>query len=1099
MEAIVSKRLSNTAICEEIVVSMLKNFTGDVYKIKEEIVKYKSELIEFVKNYNNTLSGRSLLIEEVFGGKIGKEFCEKNLQLQAIDLLYIFSVLHQMSLELKDAYDPTKNSLSAFNSRKIKGCFYTPYEIAYYITKESMLNFLNTKNKPIKELKILEPCVGTGIFVVALVDCLMEDSDLRKYVKNKEDIVHLIEYNLTCVDIDIEALGFYKNYMPFHLSYYYIMALGDLGNKVYHDNILLSDSFINKFNDYYDIIFFNPPYELLKPNSNEFRYDDGIVDQEAFNYHHSKTQSIKKQLKENNIYEYSRNGMLNLYKFFIELTIKKLSANGASIGFIVPLTILGDYQCRDLRKYLLSRNGINSVVIIPEKNKFFNGVIQAFTILNITKGNHTQQMAIKGNVSSTKDLFLQPSLTVHYDSLKKISFNEIITPLNDLDVSVIDKLSTAHKIGDLSDCILNLRGEIDLTKYKPHITASRIGTPLIRGCNIGYYQNITGNCGQISCHYIDDRSFKKSIFDSKIKLSHSLVERIACPQISNLRTAKRLKFSYLRKGNYLGNSCNYLLISKKEELDTWYGITYESLLCLLNSSIYNYIFKLTSTNNHISNNQINDLPILLSKEKKWLYVNLKNIFMKYVNGYIDIDETEIFVDAHVFCLYEIKPNQIRHVLNNESRQYQYIERVLSLKERLKDALIYNHQVSSLSEMDIEMIRSIPPGGNWKNIPESIPSKRLEQIRRSGGRTTLYGRLERDLPSYTISTYFNRPGNGTFIHPDYYHDNIIGYTQNRLISHREAARLQSFKDTFIFKGGKGSVLKQIGNAVPPLLSYHLAKSISQYMNKADLKVVDLFCGAGGLSIGFKEAGYAVVLAIDNDKKAIETFQMNHEETYTICGDIEAPNIKSMLYGKIEGVDVDIIIGGPPCQGYSHAGLRVIDDPRNLLFREFVSLVEKKKPSMFLIENVVGLLSINSGKTYKSIISCFAEIGYEVIGATLNAAEYGVPQRRKRVFIIGSRFHIDDRIFPKPSFSLPNSTKAKQLSLFEPFSLPSAITVEEAISDLPFIINDFGNYEVATPFPWGFSEYQAYMKGLISYERFYELKKKSHSNCFKMELN
>ena len=145
-------------------------------------------------------------------------------------------------------------------------------------------------------------------------------------------------------------------------------------------------------------------------------------------------------------------------------------------------------------------------------------------------------------------------------------------------------------------------------------------------------------------------------------------------------------------------------------------------------------------------------------------------------------------------------------------------------------VLYNHVCSSLSELDMEMIRSVPEGGNWQDIPASTVEKsaRLTQIRRSGGRTTYYGRLKDSLPSYTINTYFNRPGNGTFIHPK----------QNRLISLREAARLQSFSDRFRFLGSNSSRYKQIGNAVPPFLARAVAALLKPGL------VIDLFSGAGG---------------------------------------------------------------------------------------------------------------------------------------------------------------------------------------------------------------------------------------------------------------
>ena len=136
-------------------------------------------------------------------------------------------------------------------------------------------------------------------------------------------------------------------------------------------------------------------------------------------------------------------------------------------------------------------------------------------------------------------------------------------------------------------------------------------------------------------------------------------------------------------------------------------------------------------------------------------------------------------------------------------------------------LLYNHIAPKFSELEKQMVVHIPPGGNWSNIPESVPSKRLEQIRRNGGgRTTYYGRLRWEKPSYTISTYFNRIGNGCHIHPE----------QDRLISIREAARLQSFPDNYRFTGSKGAIHKQIGNAVPPLLAYKISLIVSKIMVK-----------------------------------------------------------------------------------------------------------------------------------------------------------------------------------------------------------------------------------------------------------------------------
>jgi len=323
-----------------------------------------------------------------------------------------------------------------------------------------------------------------------------------------------------------------------------------------------------------------------------------------------------------------------------------------------------------------------------------------------------------------------------------------------------------------------------------------------------------------------------------------------------------------------------------------------------------------------------------------------------------------------------------------------------------------------------MVKSILPGGNWKDIPLDIPSKRLENIRKTGGRTTLYGRLSWDKPSYTITTYFNRPGNGAYIHP----------VQDRVLSAREAARLQSFPDNYIFEGSKTSLCKQIGNSVPPLLAYSIGKKIKEVAKVS--KVLDLFCGAGGLSKGFEWAGYNIVAANDILKSACDTYRRNHKNTYVIEGDITKDEVKNKLLEKLKSKNVDIVIGGPPCQGFSYAGKRMIDDPRNFLFKEFVEIVSKIKPRVVLLENVEGILTSNKGKTYKSIKKSFESLNYSMEGRKIHAVKYGVPQKRKRVILIGILGKKPEKCFP-----------GEIIQDEENF-----ITVRDALSDLPSIKGD-----------------------------------------------
>jgi len=1094
MDKLIAERYSNKQLCKGIYEKILDYILKEHCQPKEEIERAKELLLEFLKGRQSKALSTGISAFNIFS----KEYFEQGFiqlgehPLTAIDIFILYNRLHQLTLELVDEKDQEVARIMLHNSRKARGTYYTPYSIAIYIVSECIKNYIAQNPMGLEEeLKILEPCVGTGVFILALSDLLLDKrSPLSQ--QNRVNVKRLIEDRLYCADIDAAAIEFLKIYLPFHLLYYFGLEIDArrFSEHVHLRNSLISPPSISSKCGIFDVSFFNPPYELLKPNMSEFKSEDGHVATDTFQSYKESTSTLKVILKKSGYYEYSIQGMLNLYKLFIELATDVVSAERANIGFIVPLTFLGDFQCRDLRKHILSKHRINSIVMIPESNDFFEGITQAFCIVNITKNEKTAEIRVKKDVSNMEELFAKQDGSIDYEILKRLSRNEVIVPLSETDIQIIDNISENKKLAELDSIFLNLRGEIDLTKYKSKINSQFAKAPLIRGDSIGLYRDSHEMCRKDRIDLLDNKEFIEESYSEDIKLSHPRSKRIACQQISNLKSPRRLKFSMIKEGIYLGNSCNYIIIRNPTELERDYGITYETLICILNSSIYNWRFKLTSTNNHISNNELDDLTVPLHEEMRWAYINLKNLYMKYKNGYIGLYELEAHVDAHVFNLFNITVDQIGHILESEGKSKPYVDYVTKINIALANSLIFNHITSKLSDLDMDMIRSVPPGGNWKNIPKSIPSRRLDQIRKSGGRTTLYGRLRRDRPGYTISTYFNRPGNGTYVHPDYY-DESVGevFAQDRMISFREAARLQSFKDDFVFSGSKTTMLKQIGNAVPPLLGFHIARSLIASSKIREPRIIDLFCGAGGLSHGFREAGCKIVLGLDNFADALLTYQNNTPGAEIINGDIRKKESKEALYERLGELNAEIIIGGPPCQGYSHAGWRMIDDPRNFLFKEFVQIVMERQPLFFLMENVEGLRTINSGKTYSGIIECFREIGYQVLGETLNSAEYGVPQRRKRLFIIGSKKSIHKDIFPKPCFRLMNNALHNK-ELFES-PLPPAVTVEEALSDLPLIRNELGADIVHSVFPLGLTEYQTYMRGLVDFDTFY--REREQRNC------
>lgn len=176
-----------------------------------------------------------------------------------------------------------------------------------------------------------------------------------------------------------------------------------------------------------------------------------------------------------------------------------------------------------------------------------------------------------------------------------------------------------------------------------------------------------------------------------------------------------------------------------------------------------------------------------------------------------------------------------------------------------------------------------------------------------------------------------------------------------------------------------------------------------------KLLDLFCGAGGLSLGFERAGYTVVKAVDIDKWSIETYNYNRKNKVAEVKDVLSVDedfIKSL--GPIDG-----IIGGPPCQGFSTAGQRIIDDDRNKLYREYFRILSKVNPAFFVIENVTGLLSFAKGAIKNDIIKRADSLGYNVFLNTLDTSKFGIPQIRLRVIFVGIKKHLcnQDFVFPK----------------------------------------------------------------------------------------
>lgn len=246
-----------------------------------------------------------------------------------------------------------------------------------------------------------------------------------------------------------------------------------------------------------------------------------------------------------------------------------------------------------------------------------------------------------------------------------------------------------------------------------------------------------------------------------------------------------------------------------------------------------------------------------------------------------------------------------------------------------------------------------------------------------------------------------------------------------------------------------------------------------------RTIDLFCGAGGLSEGFVRAGFEVGAGLDFDAEACRTVALNHPETKIITADVRDVSGRDLLQTAGFG-EADIVVGGPSCQGFSTQGRRgrwaSDDDPRNLLYREFARIVGELRPEWFVMENVPGLLYWNDGAFGRRVFSAFAAHGYTVSHRLMLAADYGVPQLRKRLIIVGTR---TGRSFVWPRQTHMGAYRRDAIDLWErrrrekfPHLQPHR-SLWDATSDLPSIKSGGGTEKASYPGP-AESEFQRQMR-------------------------
>lgn len=911
-------------------------------------------------------------------------------------------------------------------SRKQVGAYYTDLELTDVMTNQLFERMDNKFKKNIFTKTFFEPCLGVGNFVFSYLKYIHENFDYDKnQVQELFSNIYVCDSDTNCLEIFLSQLqNFSQVFFDLNLDDSFKFTnvgkglIFDIENK--STDIIEPASYFNTSK--FDVIMTNPPYKGFRAEIKHYENKRSYLEDRAY------YEQLKKKIKKR--FKYQGKSSPNIYKLFVEeITNNYISQNGYAY-LLIPQSVLKDQSSTELRKYFLEEKDILHIYNIDEQMKFVDAK-QALSAILIKNTKGASDFPMVNHYGTSREV----ELDIKGNQIKR-NINSSIIALSKEEMEIFYRMNSCKKIGEIS-YINNFRGELDLTINKNSITENG-NYQLIRGRNLAAFnlKNINQDGEFISEEFVQNSKKNSFIFQ----------ERISCPQISNMNARKRLYFSYVPSNVVLGNSCNFIQVQSNEE-----GIDLYFLLGLLNSDLYDRYFRMFSSNNHINNYEIDNLPIPdisiedkqeLSKiVKKGLdgEVNhlLANINSK-VNSYFTKNNRKSKPICNDKCVEDIKlafPTiKLQTIMDyisdeisveeftNETELNSFDLKVINSIREKYDLIdrneVLNHSSFKLSDLDMEMVRAISPGGNWKEIPVEVAqkSKRLMRIRETGGRTTLYGRLDYSKPSYTITTYFNRPGNGTNIHPNL----------DRVLSVREAARIQSFPDDYYFYGNKKNKLNQIGNAVPPLMAYQIAKSIKNHIDVGNS--LDLFSGAGGMTNGFKQAGYYSVLMNDIDEAALATAKINYPQSTAFLGDLTIEANRSYIINFARDNNVDIINGGPPCQGFSMAGFRNLDDPRSKLIYDYVAVLKAVEPKVFVFENVQGLLSHNKGKTFKDLLQLFSEVGYTVEARLLDFSDYGIPQKRKRVIIIGVRNDLG--VSPLNLFPSPRTTEiGEKISVFE----------------------------------------------------------------------
>jgi adenine-specific DNA-methyltransferase len=633
-----------------ILLEIQKNFLSD----KDEIKPISSEDIHLI-NANLLLTDETNVAFKVHKQLINSLICayvNAEFPNQANELKSVFQFEEITSIEdftqkliseipaiVEELHIAFLNSEFSINNGKLtrkkskhhlreNGAVYTLKEITNEMVEKTIDKAIQQNTNP-KEITCLDFASGTGRFYFEAVEILKEKYNLT--------LQQIVAHNLFAIDIDETALSVLRCKVISLFDEINTEIINALATNIINRNALIpkatllseNENSIDLANDFknvfakggFDVVFSNPPYCLLKVNKK-------ANEQQKLNGYYvnlqSKVQNEINFFRTSGVYQYSIEGMLNYYQLSIEMILRLTKTNG-QIGIICPSSLFADLTSAKLRKHIFTSHKLHFIRYYPEASRLFENVSQSTVIFYLQKNGKTDKIEIE--ISDN-------TFEIDFETIKNVFPSNFEIPLIDeIGWSILSKVSKQKKIKEIP-FIRNRRGELDLTLYKPFITTKNTGWRLVRGNMISENGVIDKNGEFVEIY---DFLNKKS---EDFKTNDYNKERLICQQISNVDMQKRLKFVLCEKTDILGNSCNYIVSTRKEE-------DLKKLFFILNSELLNWRFKITSSNNHINNYELDELPI------------------------VDLDSFELddFSNNETICkLYGLTKMETNYILGNKKKK-----------------------------------------------------------------------------------------------------------------------------------------------------------------------------------------------------------------------------------------------------------------------------------------------------------------------------------------------------------------------------------------------------------------------------------------------